>query len=67
MTERHGEGMLSGSKRHSIQTVEQSQRPQTAVQIVVNLPAMGARFTVFLGEPAMRTCWMAGLAPHKSG
>ena len=30
-------------------------------------PAMGARFTVFLGMPAMRTRWMAGAAAHKSG
>ena len=30
-------------------------------------PAMGARFTVFLGMPAMRTRWLAGAAAHKSG
>ena len=30
-------------------------------------PTMGARFTVFFGKPAMRTRWMAGAAPHKSG
>ena len=30
-------------------------------------PAMGARFTVFLGMPVMRTRWMAGAAAHKSG
>ena len=30
-------------------------------------PAMGARFTVFWGKPAMRTRWIAGAAPHKSG
>ena len=29
-------------------------------------PAMGDRFTVF-GKPTMRTHWMAGAAPHKSG
>ena len=29
--------------------------------------AMGARFTVVLGMPAMRTRWMAGAAAHKSG
>ena len=29
-------------------------------------PAMGARFTVFLGKPAMRTLWSAGAALHKS-
>ena len=33
-----------GSKRHSIQEVELSQRSQTVVQIVSNLPA---QFTVF--------------------
>ena len=38
-----------GSKRHSLQAVELSQRTQAAVQIVSNLPApaMEARFTVF--------------------
>ena len=38
-----------GSKRHSLEALELSQRPQTAVQIVSNLPApaMGARITVF--------------------
>ena len=58
-----------GSKRHSLQAVELSQWFQAAVQIVSNLPApaMGARFTVFLGMPAMRTRWMAGAAAHKSG
>ena len=30
-------------------------------------PAMGARYTVFLGMPAMQTRWMAGAAAHKSG
>ena len=30
-------------------------------------PAIVARFTVFLGMPAMRTRWMAGAAAHKSG
>ena len=30
-------------------------------------PAVGARFTVFLGMPAMRTRWMAGAVAHKSG
>ena len=29
-------------------------------------PAMGARFT-FLGKAGMRTRWMAGAPPHKSG
>ena len=40
-----------------------------AVQIVSNLPApaMGTRFTVFEGKPAMQTRWLAGAAPHKSG
>ena len=30
-------------------------------------PALGARFTVFWGMPAMRTRWMAGAVAHKSG
>ena len=58
-----------GSKRHSLQAVELSRRSQTAVQIVSKPPAPkpgGARFTVF-GKPPMRTCWMAGAAPHESG
>ena len=41
------EKVKQGSKRHSLQAVELSQRTQAAVQIVSNLPAMGARFTVF--------------------
>ena len=51
----------NSSKRHSLQAVELSQRTQAAVHIVSNLPApaMGARFTVFLCMPAMRTHWMA--------
>ena len=53
-----------GSKRHSRQAVELSQRTQAAVQIVSNLPAPIYRF---LGMPAMRTRWMAGAAAHKSG
>ena len=59
-----------GSKRHNLQAVELSQWTQAAVQFVSDLtppPAMGARFTVFLGMPAMRTRWMAGAAAHKSG
>ena len=41
--------MVDGSKQHSLQAVELSQRTQDAVQIMSNLPApaMGARFTVF--------------------
>ena len=53
-----------GSKRHSLQAVELSQWTQAAVQIVSNLPAPIYRF---LCMPAMRTCWMAGAAAHKSG
>ena len=50
---------LAGSKRHSLQAVELSQRTQAAVEIVSNLtaPAMGARFTVFW---ACRPCGPAG-------
>ena len=53
-----------GSKRHSLQAVERSQRTQAAVQIVSNL---GGPIYRFFGMPAMRTCWMAGAAAHKSG
>ena len=50
---------MSGSKRHSLQAVELSQRTLAAVQIVSNLPApaMGARFTAFW---ACRPCGPAG-------
>ena len=41
----------------SLQAVELSQRNQAAVQIVSNLPAMGARFTGFW---ACRSCGPAG-------
>ena len=59
----------TGSKRHSLQAVELSQRTQAAVQIVSNLPAPsnGGPIYLFLGMPAMRTRWMAGVAAHKSG
>ena len=51
---------------YRLQAVELS---QTAVQIVSNLPAHsnGVWFTIFWGKPAMRTRWMAGTTPHKSG
>ena len=49
------------SERHNIQAVELSQRSQTAVQIVSNIPAC------FMTIPAMRTRGRAGVAPHKSG
>ena len=57
------------SKRHSLQAVELSQRTQVAVQIVSNIPAPsnGGPIYLFLGMPAMRTRWMAGVAAHKSG
>ena len=60
---------VCGSKRHSIQAVELSQRFQAAVQIVSNLPAPsnGGPIYRFLGMPVMRTQWMAGAAAHKSG
>ena len=50
---------LTGSKRHSLQVVELSQRTQAAGQIVSNLPAPsnGARFTVLW---ACRPCGPAG-------
>ena len=60
---------VPGSKRHSLQVVELSQRTQAAVQIVSNLPAPnnGGPIYRFLGMPAMRTRWMAGAVAHKSG
>ena len=60
------EKMLHGSKRHSLQAVELSQRTQAAVQIVSNLPAPsnGGPIYRFLG---MRARWMAGAVAHKSG
>ena len=61
-------GILLGSKRHSLQAVELSQRIQAAVQILFNLPAPSnaGRIYRFLGMPAMRPRWMAGAAAHKS-
>ena len=58
-----------GSKRHSLQAVQLSQRTQTAVQIVSNLPASsnGGQIYRFLGMSAMRTRWMVGAVAHKSG
>ena len=55
-----------GSKRHSLQAGELSQRTQAAVQIVSNLPAPsnGGPIYRFFG---MLTRWMAGAAAHKSG
>ena len=46
-----------GSKRHSIQAVELSQRTQAAVQIVSNLPTPSNWGPIyrFLGMPAMWT------------
>ena len=60
---------IGGSKRHSLQVVELSQRTQAAVQIVSNLPAPsnGGPIYRFLGKPVMRTRWMAGAVAHKSG
>ena len=51
-----------GSKRHSLQAVELSQRTQAAAQIVSNLPAPsnGAQFTVFGAcRPYGPTGWLA--------
>ena len=58
-----------GSKRHSLQVVELSQRTQAAVQIMSNLPAPrnGGPTYRFLGMSATRTRWMAGGAAHKDG
>ena len=52
-----------GSKRHSLQGVELSQRTKSAVQIVSNLsgPAMGARLTVFWGMGPHGSAWLAWL------
>ena len=47
------ESIYSGSKRHSLQAVELSQRSQTIYR--------------FWGKPAMRTQWMADADPHKRG
>ena len=61
--------LRSGSKRHSLHTVELSQRsgnPRCKLCQPLLPQKMGARFTVF-GKPAMQTRWLAGMAPHKSG
>ena len=64
-------GLTEGdSKRNSIQTVELSQRLQTAVQTVSipptpnNCDPIGSFFG---GKQIMRTRWIAGAAPNKSG
>ena len=64
-----GRSVVWGSKRHSLQTVDLSQRTKAAGQIVLNLPtpSNGGPDLPFLGMPAMRTRWMAGAAAHKSG
>ena len=56
--------LWTGSKRHSLQAVELSQRSQTAVQIVSNLPAPSNGGPIYR---FLRTRWMAGAAPPKSG
>ena len=58
-----------GSKLHSLQAVELSQRTQAAVQIVSIIPAPQQWGPIyrFLGMPAIRTRWIAGAAAHKSG
>ena len=64
-----------GSKRHSLQAVELSQRTSchSGLKLLCKLcrtsppPAMGAPIYRFFGMPAMRTRWMAGAAAHKSG
>ena len=65
----HWKMSMTCSKRHSIQAVELSRPLQTAVQIVSKPPAPcnGARFTFLGGKPPMRTRWIPGAAPHKSG
>ena len=37
------------------------------VQIVYTPPPSNGGPITVLGKPAMRTRWMAGIAPHKSG
>ena len=59
---------VEGSKRHSLQAVERHGEPKLLCKLCRTSPppAMGARFTVFLGMPAMRIRWMAGAVAHKS-
>ena len=56
---RNGVTPNSGSKRHSLQAVELSQRTQAAVQIVSNLPAPSNRDTIYRFW-ACRPCGPAG-------
>ena len=55
-------------QRPSLQSVELSQRLQTAVHIVSkpSAPSNGVPIYRFGGKPAMRTRWRAGAAPHKN-
>ena len=66
---KHFEILEFGSKRHSLRAVKLSQWSQTAVQIVLNLPAPNNGGPIYLlgGKRSMRTRWMADAAPHKSG
>ena len=60
---------MYGSKRHSIYAVELSQwygKP-CANCIYPSHPQQWRHDYRFLGKPVMRTRWMAGTAPHKSG
>ena len=58
--------VVCGSKRHSLQAVELS---QTSVQIVSKPsdPSNGGPIYRLLCKPVMRTRWMAGAIPHRSG
>ena len=57
MGDEHGD---KGSKRHNLQAVELSQRSQTAVQIVLNLPAPSNGGLIYLLGGGSRPCRPAG-------
>ena len=58
----------NGSKRHSLQAVELSQQSGKPCENCADpsRPSNGDPITVFGGNPAMRTRWMAGNAPFFS-
>ena len=64
-----GDLVAGGSKRHSLQAFELSQRTLAAVQIVSDLPAPrnGGPIYRFLSMPAMRTAGWLALLITKAG
>ena len=54
-------------QRHILQAVEPSQNYSANCIDISRLQQWGPHLPIFLGKPAMRTRWMAGIAAHKNG